>query len=303
MLSCQVSVAQTLDFNTVINEFRNAGIDGVDKAITDLTQLAESDSGSNAIYSTLADVLYVRYQYRDHKLTDVRAALGFMNKVIAVTASADNYQKRGLYHLILGDSGAASRDLILATSIQPKHVEAWSLRIELLLSLKQIKKADSLAYEALSNWNDLSLPAAEIAKIFYINEHWEIALDLFALVEHKSAEDQFTQGVSYEKLAQNKAAISAYRQSLELKNSDTTRYRLARLLIQSHQDETALEQIRILLRSTPKSAEVWQLLAQAYSQTNNAARAVAAWVNVKRFAVGMLADQASKNINQLSVHL
>jgi len=128
-------------------------------------------------------------------------------------------------------------------------------------------------------------------------------IGFYQQLNDQSAHTLFRQGLCYEHLAQHQKAIGRYQQSLRKQSSINVRHRMIELLLDTDQLNTsdkstlALNESRILLSQQNERADTWQLFAKLYEQHGNASRALAAWVNVRRFSTGKQQRFANKRIN------
>lgn len=291
ILMISAAQANQTDFDLLLQQLRQGGINNIDKSINDLEKFTQSNHTNAKALLLLADALMIRYQYKGQRNSDLHNALSTLNEAKEQAPNSDRIlQKRALVYLNLGQLDKASLDIEQALQLAPNNLVASALKIELLLANKQNSKAESFAYESLINWDRPAVPTAEYADVFFAAEQWQLALDFYQQLEDKNAHSFFRQGLCHEYLAQHRKAINSYRKSLAKQDQIDVRHRMIDLLLASEQIAAenkfpiALRESRVLLLKNPQRADTWQLFAKLYEQQGNASRALAAWINVRRFS-------------------
>jgi len=275
------------EFDVLLSQLRQGGIEQIDQNINRLNRYTQANPTATKANTLLADALIIRYQYKSQNVTDLNSALKYLNQARQQAPNSDRIlQKRALVYLNLGQLDKAALDIDQALQLAPNNLAATALKIELLLANQQTEKAESFAYQAMTNWNNPVIPAAEFADVFFAAEQWQLALDFYQQLTNKNANVLFRQGLCHEYLAEHQYAINSYQQSIAKQDSIDVRHRMIELLLTANQLPEALQESRVLLSKQAERPETWQLFAKLYEQQGNASRALAAWVNVRRFANG-----------------
>jgi tetratricopeptide (TPR) repeat protein len=269
----------------IVDTLITEGYAAVDQAIPQLAQIISDDPNYLPAYLSLVDALQVRYQFGGGDKDNLAQAYKMLSAALQQSPDwAEAYQRRALVLLSLGDIVAGVADLEQAISLQPTTIDAWALKVEVLLVQQARSEAQAAAYDALSYQQDINNGARELSEVFFAAQEWEFALEFLGMLSgeaSESAEVYFQKGFALESMDSREEAVRAYANAIQFDSTLRAPYlRLGVMLIENNDAARARQVLAQLLRESPEDVDALNLIAQAYVAEGQDLRARALWYHL-----------------------
>ena len=232
---------------------------------------------------SLADALQLKYQFQGKDPQLLQQSIQILGR--AVELQPDwyvPYHRRALASLTLGDMDVGMRDIDQAMSIAPTEIDLWALKIEVLMAQGKLEEARTLAYDALTYFQEFDVPALSLAEVFYVSEQWELALEFYSMLTQDAlsqAPVRFAVGYAQENIGNLEEAVGGYMGALQIDPTLVAAYtRMAIVEATRGNHDSARKVLAALLKRSPGNPEAINLLAEIHLQTGQKSRARGLWM-------------------------